>query len=357
MLFSTPPVTPAVEAALAEVADLATQLHDSGPPTRWMAVLRRSARGAASASSVGIEGFMVDPALATALVAGDRAPTSVADDVVVAYGRAMDHVVAMADDPQFKWNARVIADLHFDLAWPHPETRPGRLRVSPMGITGADGRVQYTAPDAAALPTLLSELVSWLRKGDLAAPPLVRAAMAHLHLVSIHPFADGNGRASRVLQSLVLARSGHLAPELASIEEYLGQHTQAYYDVLHAVQGTTYDPSRSAAPWIEFCATAHVTTARRRADQIRAAAARWNVLEELANTRGWPDRLVIALERAVAGSLDRAGYATEAEVSPATASADLRRLLDAGWVHATGAGPSTIYRPTSALLALLPPTP
>ena len=53
--------------------------------------------------------------------------------------------------------------------------------------------------------------------------------MAHLNLVMIHPFEDGNGRMSRALQSLVLARDHIVAPEFASIEEYLGRNTPAYY--------------------------------------------------------------------------------------------------------------------------------
>jgi Fic family protein len=72
----------------------------------------------------------------------------------------------------------------------------------------------------------MTDVVGWLREGDLDAPVVVRAAMAHLHLVSVHPFGDGNGRIARIVQSLVLAREGLLSPEFASIEEYLGKHTR-----------------------------------------------------------------------------------------------------------------------------------
>ena len=67
----------------------------------------------------------------------------------------------------------------------------------------------------------MDEVVEWLEHGDLDAHVAVRAAMAHLHVVSVHPFRDGNGRISRIVQSLVLARQGLLAPEFSSIEEYL----------------------------------------------------------------------------------------------------------------------------------------
>ena len=61
--------------------------------------------------------------------------------------------------------------------------------------------------------------------------------MAHLHLAMIHPCRDGNGRLARVVQSLVLAREGILAPQFCSIEEYLGRFTSDYHAVLAEVGG------------------------------------------------------------------------------------------------------------------------
>ena len=117
---------------------------------------------------------------------------------------------------------------------------------------------------------------------------------------SVHPFRDGNGRIARIVQSLVLARDGLLAPEFVSIEEYLGRNTDAYYAVLQEVQGGRYQPDRDAGPWVRFCVRAHVEQAHRRLDQIAEAGRRWARLEQLVADRGWPDRLVIALEERLA---------------------------------------------------------
>lgn len=349
MLHETPQLTAATTAALEDLQSLRAAFHDQQPPKRWLARLRRMTRGAVASSSVAIEGFRVSPEAAASILAGDRRPTTPDDEVVAAYGRAMDHVVALADDPRFKWNWRVIADLHFDLAWHDPDSRPGRVRTGPMFITGPSGAAVYTAPEADRIGKLLDALVTWLRRGDTDQSSVVRAAMAHLHLVSIHPFADGNGRASRVLQSLVLGLDGHLAPELASIEEYLAAHTQEYYDALQEAHGAVYDPTRSAAGWVEFCAHAHRDLAQRRVTQLREATVRWSALERLVADRGWPDRLVIALELALTTGLDRAAYSAESDVSDATASSDLRRLTDAGLLASEGAGRATRYGPTAAL--------
>lgn len=165
----------------------------------------------------------------------------------------------------------------------------------------------------------------------------------------MHPFRDGNGRISRIVQSLVLAREGLLAPEFVSIEEYLDRNTEAYYATLQKVQGGTYQPERDASPWVKFCVEAHVEQARRRLDQIAAASARWSALEALVEPRGWPERLVIALELSLFHGVDRASYAAEADVSAPTASNDLRRLLDADLVVQRGRGRATRYVASEAL--------
>jgi Fic family protein len=198
----------------------------------------------------------------------------------------------------------------------------------------------------------MDEVVAWLQDGDAEAHVVVRAAMAHLHVVSVHPFQDGNGRAARIVQSLVLARDGLLAPDLASIEQHLGEHTNDYYKALRTVQGGSYQPERDASAWVRLCLDAHLAQARRRLRLIEDAGRRWTKLEALVAARGWPDRLTIALEQALFGRTDRPTYGREADVSPATASSDLRRLADAGLLAQHGRTRNAHYRPTAALAKL-----
>jgi Fic family protein len=263
----------------------------------------------------------------------------------------MDHVGTMAIDPTFQWSERVILDLHFDACFFQRDKDPGLWRSGPIGVTGTDGALEYRGPDAESVGTLMAEVVGWLRDGDAGVDVVVRAAMAHLNVISVHPFRDGNGRISRIVQSLVLARDGMGPPEFFSIEEYLGAHTQDYYSALRETQGGSYQPDRDASGWVEFCIDAHIEQAKQRLAQIKQAAGRWEHLEGLVEARGWPDRFVIALEQSLHGNTDRTRYAEEAEVSPATASADFRRLLDAGLVAQNGRGPSSSYTAGEQLLA------
>jgi Fic family protein len=347
VLFATPPINRTLEAQLRELDQLRSQLGDAiGVPGPWLGQLRRQVRASSVESSVSIEGFTVREGEAAALVAGTEQPDPADEDgmAVASYARAMDHVGTMATDPHFRWLDRVILDLHFDACLFHRERSPGLWRTGPIVVTNPrGGDPAYEGPPAAQVPGLMAEVVDWLEHKDLSAHVAVRAAMAHLHVVSVHPFRDGNGRISRIVQSLVLAREGLLAPEFSSIEEYLGRNTEQYYGVLQGVQGGRYQPERDATPWLKLCITAHIEQARGRLAQIYAAGGRWALLERIVKRRGWPDRLVVALEQSLFDGVERSSYATEAEVSLATASSDLRRLLDAGLLVQHGRARSTRY--------------
>lgn len=342
MLYTTPDLTPHLE-ALAALDELQSRLgHEVSKATPWVGQLRRHARAATARSSTAIEGYHVSAEVAAAVVEGRVVAADRDQRVVAGYALAMQHVAVLADDPGFRWSDRLLLDLHFEACASEPTGSPGRWRTGPVLVTAPGGGVAYRAPAAEEVPTLMGELVDWLSE-DLGTPVVVRAAMAHLHLVSIHPFRDGNGRLSRILQSLVLARDGVLSPELGSIEEYLARDTGRYYDVLRQVQGGRYQPERSADPWLAFCIEAHRVQADERIATLDRAARRWAALEELVAARGWPDRLVIALEQSLFDGVDRASYSTEVDVSPATASADLRRLMDAGLIAREGRGRDTRY--------------
>jgi Fic family protein len=352
MLYKTPPITPQITKRLSDLDQLRERLgHQVGEAGLWLGTLRRILQASSIESSTSIEGFHVSAGEAVAIVSGQESPTP--DDenrqAVACYARAMDHVGVMARDPGFYWNDRVILDLHFDACYFQRDKNPGQWRSGPIGVTGGNGRIIYQAPDAEEVAGLMGEVVDWLESGELDAHVVVRAAMAHLHVVSVHPFRDGNGRISRITQSLVLACEGLLSPEFASIEEYLGEHTPDYYNALQQVQGGRYQPERDATDWVSFCIDAHLAQARRRLEQIEQAAARWAFLDQLAEDRGWPDRFVIALEQALIGGTDRGSYSDEADISPASATNDFRRLLDVGLLSQRGRGRNIRYHASDTL--------
>jgi Fic family protein len=210
----------------------------------------------------------------------------------------------------------------------------------------------YTAPDAESVPELTEELVEWLNEGDLDAPVLVRAAMAHLNLVAIHPWADGNGRMSRALQTLILAREGIVAPEFSSIEEWLGRarNTYRYYDVLAKVGGRVWTPDRDTRAWVRFCLRAHHQQAQTVERKVETTRTVWSALEDAVARQGLPERTLYALYPAVMGNrVRRATYQADAELSEQQAQRDIRELVRAGWLLPHGEAQGRYYGQGPAL--------
>jgi Fic family protein len=358
MIYATPQPDAALREQLSAFEEtreeLGAQASAAGP---WLGSLRRQWRAASAESSIEIEGYRVPPEETLAITSGAEPPDPTDEDrmALASYARAMDHVGVMAADEGFEWVERVVLDLHFDACYFQKEKDPGRYRERGIEVTSpVGGPPAYVGPAGAEVRPLMREVVQWLDSGDLDAHPIIRAAMCHLHVVSVHPFRDGNGRVSRIVQSLLLARGGLLAPELVSIEEYLGAHTADYYAALQATQHGSYQPQRDAMPFIRFCAEAHLRQAHRRLQQLAQASRRWAYLERISEQHGWPDRLVIALEQSLFHGTDRGTYAAEADVSAATATGDLRRLVDAGLITQQGRGPATRYTPSRRLSEDIP---
>lgn len=341
MLFEAPTLDERELAVCAQLDSLRAALrYQVADERRWSGMLRRVAGARAIQGSNSIEGLHVTLDDAVAAVGGGD-PLDASPHVWLAiqgYRDALTFILQLAEDPSFVYDASLLKSLHFMMTKDDMRSGPGRWRSGHVYVR--DERTQelvYEGPDALEVPNLVAELVAELREPDDAQPAVVQAAMAHLNLVMIHPYRDGNGRMARALQSLVLARAGVLAPAFASIEEYLGRHTQAYYAVLGEVGGGSWQPCRDARPWVRFALTAHVRqiqTLRRRADE---AERRWELLERETRARGLPERSIPGLFDAAQGfRIRNAVYRELAEVSQVVAGRDLQLLASAGLLEARG---------------------
>jgi Fic family protein len=347
-VYATPPKSLSILRRLDELdvlrRYLAQNLGDSAQP--WTGALRRLAAAEATVGSTSIEGYGASLEDTVEILAG-RHPAGTSEEtqrIISAYAQAMDRVAVLAEDPGFQWSSQTMLDLHFLVCHPQPEAGPGRLRVGSVVVTRGLGRDPYRPPQSTEVPTMMREVARWLDSGDLTRHPVVRGAMAHLNLVSIHPFRDGNGRVARVVQSLVLAKEGLLRPELVSIEPYLGRHTREYYAILEEVQGRSFDPGRDASAWVEFCIEAHVFEATERRRWLEIAYARHDFCEQLARSQRYPERFVIALDQALLGlPVTNADFRREADVAGPTATQDLQRLRRDGWLEQEGGGRSVRY--------------
>jgi Fic family protein len=348
MLFPTPSLSPADERVLGQVEAmrlrLRHQVQDS--PARWTAGLRKFLTADAIAASNSIEGFRVSTVDVQDLADGERDVEVSAEDraETLAYQQMMTYIQSLHDAPDLRLDKGLLNALHWMLqGHRHTPRKPaGQWRRGPVYVTDArDPSVAaYTAPEVAAVPGLMTELVDWLADDD-GSHPLVRAAMAHLNLVSIHPWADGNGRMSRSLQTLLIAREGVLAPELASIEAWLGRpgNTWEYYRELGS-RGPVYRPAQDVGPWVRFNLTAYHQQAQTVLARVDRSAAVWRALA----AGGANESVVTALhDVAMAGRLRRSRYQLAAGLTVQQAQRNLRALVHFEFLQPVGRTRARVY--------------
>lgn len=356
MIFRSPELDEAEQSVLEEVGKVRQSIKFAlRAPARWGEVLRRSTFARAIRGSNSIEGYEVSPEDALAAVDGEPPldAQSEAWFAVKGYRDAMTYVLQSANDPHFSYSDGLLKSLHFMMVQHELKKRPGVWRPGAVYVRDEQkGEIVYEGPEAEMIPELVGELITCLNK-DHSAPALIRAAMAHLNLVMIHPFSDGNGRMSRCLQTLVLAREGILESEFCSIEEYLGRNTQEYYDVLAAVGRGQWQPRNDARPWIRFCLTAHYRqgkTITRRIEEIRRIS---EEVEVLVQQKHLPDRCVLGLVDATMGyRIRNSTYRNIADVSENLASRDLKILVGHGLLSADGETRGRVYVATPFLLEI-----
>lgn len=340
MLFSLGSLDAKEKEVIARVNQMRESLrYNLSQPRRWSGLLRRATFARAIRGSNSIEGYNVTLEDAIAAVEDEEILDAETETVraIVGYRNAMTYVLQLANDPHFAYSETLIKSLHFMMLGYDLSKHPGTWRPGWVGVTDeATGKLVYEGPDVALVPGLMAELVASLQAAD-RLPPMIRAALAHLNLVMIHPFSDGNGRMARCLQTLVLARERIVAPEFSSIEEYLGRNTREYYDVLAEVGAGAWRPERDARPWIRFCLTAHFRQAHTLLRRLRLMTRIWAEVEKIVKTKGLQDRHGYALADAAIGLRVRnSTYRAMTDVSLNLASRDLTQLADLGFLVPQG---------------------
>lgn len=346
-LFGTPNLDLTDQRALDDLVELRTRLTAYLRTSRtWTGGLRRSAQAKAIRGSNSIEGYVVSAEDALAAV-DDEDPLTADEQIwaeIVGYRRVLTYVLHMASDSDFRLDAHTLRSMHFMLLEHVPHKSPGRYRAGEIFVEQEHtGERVYTGPDPDLVPTLMDALTTEMNRPD-PAPAVVQAAMAHLNLVMIHPFRDGNGRMARALQTLVLARDHPVEPIFDSIEEWLGANADDYYRILALTGAGSWQPERDAHLWVKFCLRAHHMQAQTVARRFDEAQTVGTALLELVAERGLPERTLDPVFDAAMGlRVRRPGYVRRSGIEQRTASRDFKHLVEAGLLAAQGQTKGRFY--------------
>jgi Fic family protein len=311
------------------------QITAEGPVAlhRWTDLaLWPSARSATVAGSTGIEGNpllaeQVDEILGGGLVAAR--PADIQD--VRNYNSALEIANRAALRPDFEWSQELLRRLNGAITAGLEDDDLGEYRRGPVTVGGV-----YLPPDHHVVPALMGELIEWLR-AEPDEHTLIRAGLAHLNVVSIHPWLNGNGRTSRVVGSLVLMRHGVAAPELINVESVIRANPRAYVDALQITHGPTYQPDQHAATvWLEYFAALSVDRLDLRARLEAAIQADVGLLSMELDRAGDPASWIPLLLAAAIAPVRTTQVAGPLGLSGPRIRAMLGAAVAAGWLVTDG---------------------
>lgn len=222
--------------------------------------------------------------------------------------------------------------------------RVGELRGDePMQVvSGGIGKqkVHFVAPPRKGLKGELQRFLAWFNAPPPKLDGLIRAGLAHLWFVTLHPFEDGNGRLARAITDMALAQDEREPMRLFSLSAQILREREAYYSVLEQTQRDGLDVTEWVAWFLEQVESA-------------ASSAEQTVANTLAKARFWLrhqatalnerqrkvlNRLLDAGPNGFEGGINTRKYVGMTKTSRATAYRELAELVEKGCLRPTGKG-------------------
>jgi Fic family protein len=326
------------------------RMHDLGRDLRDQATLRVLTEDVLKTSE--IEGEVLSPdsvrsSIARrlgvdigALAPADRHVDGMVDMVLDA---VQTHDTPLTAERLFGWHAAMFPAGFSGLT----SIRVGRWRDDAQGpmqvVSGPVHRqkVHYEAPPAQQLDAEMAEFLRWFNT-DPQEDPVIKAGLAHLWLVTIHPFDDGNGRIARAVGDMALARAEASAQRYFSLSAQIQRERKAYYDLLEATQKGTMD----VTDWLEWflgCLLRAVQGAEQTLSSVLLKARYWQHWASVPMN----DRQIKLLNKLLDGfdgKLTSSKWAAIGKCSQDTALRDISDLLARGVLKKSDAsGRSTSY--------------
>lgn len=210
-------------------------------------------------------------------------------------------------------------------------------------VSGPLGRetVHFRAPDAEVLPDEMNAFLKWFNSA-VSIDPVLKAAIAHLWFVTIHPFDDGNGRIARAITDMQLARADNSSKRFYSMSAQIRKERNAYYAILEETQKDTIDIT-NWLHWFLSCFDRSLSATKETLAAVLQKARFWE--KHVSLTLNQRQRLMMnKLLDGFEGKLNSSKWAKITKSSSDTAVRDINDLIQKGILRKDeGGGRSTSY--------------
>jgi Fic family protein len=227
-----------------------------------------------------------------------------------------------------------------------PILTPGKYRKGENWVRHyMTGKRVYTPPNQGDVPALMRAFGIWLRQPQSEINPVCVAGAAHIRLVEIHPFWDGNGRTARALSTLVLQRLGYKFNKLLALERHLSFDLPNYFNAINITVGDHFEHGRDITHWLDYFVQALFIEVNSVSDDLADFSRAMESLHQmLVLTHGLNARQVDAIGYATLhGGVRPKDFMEHTCVSHETARRDLQQLETMGFLRSTGYGRARKY--------------
>ncbi|PCH74997.1 MAG: cell filamentation protein Fic [Flavobacteriaceae bacterium] len=263
--------------------------------------------------------------------------------------RNVDGVVDMLIDATQKFNNQLsrerLFDWHFSL---FPTGRGGMHKIKvgdwrsdstgPMQVvSGAIGKekVHFEAPSSELIEKEIASFLNWINSNE-KMEPVIKAGIAHLWFITIHPFEDGNGRVSRAITDMLLARADGIPQRYYSMSSQIRLERKSYYEILEKTQQSSLDVTDWLI-WFLNCLLDAIKSSESVLNKVLDKHKFWNKFgTEIQNER--QKRILNKLLDGFTGKLTTSKWAKMNKCSQDTALRDIQFLIKKGILQKENAG-------------------
>lgn len=332
-------ITDQLLANITRINTLVRNLNDRRFPKIVLVEFENTAREVSVYASTSIEGNPLPLTEVKKVLKSNPVNIRDSEKEVINYNQALADLNESLKSKKMELSLEFILNIHKQVIdGLLPKFQIGKFRQHPVVVNDPrSGKTVYLPPDSEMVRKLMNELLVFIRENSQRIDPLILAGIFHKEMVIIHPFMDGNGRTTRLITKVLLAKMGLNTFNLFSFENYYNQNVTKYFQIVGE-----YGDYNELVTNIDFTSWLEYFTAGLIDELLRVD----KLLPDMGNTpetRLEPYHLSIIEYIKKNGFIADRNYALLTDRAKPTRTGDFQKLIDLGMIERVGKGRATHY--------------
>ena len=332
-------ITDQLLANITRINNLVRDLNDRRFPKVVLVEFEKTAREVSTYASTSIEGNPLPLTEVKKVLKARPANIRDSEKEVLDYNQALENLNRLLQSDRLELSLALILDIHKQVtSGLLPIHQSGKLRRNSVVVNDPrTGKVVYLPPDVERVQDLITALITFIDENSKKIDHLILAGIFHKQMVIIHPFMDGNGRTTRLVTKVLLAKMGLDTFNLFSFENYYNQDVTKYFQTVGEYGDyNELESSIDFTLWLEYFTGGLI-------DELLRVQ---KLLPELGNT---PETKLETHHLKLLEYIKQNGFITDRDYAEltdrakATRTIDFQRLIDLGLIERMGKGRSTHY--------------